>query len=276
MAFRIFWPDLSHESEWSKVLISAKQVNGPDYWPTLRRVVAHDLETLPLNRFRHWASAHNIPLITQYRTSRFIGNAFHAAYDDARWHDALLENWIGVIDGQQQYLRVADDFDTSMQRVQDLSHLVTTNFAPEIFKKYRSVVEIGGGYGDMCSVIHSLGFEGKYTIFDFPEIQGIQKYYLERQDIHANFVTKPEELEPADLVIATWSLSEIPFDLRSRIVDSIYDSQDWMILFQDRIFGSIQNNKQWFSEKFAERRPQYILHNKTEYDGENNYMVIRS
>ena len=69
----MIFSDFDQNSEMSQKAIKAKQVNGPEYWPTMREVFAHDVQTLPLPRFRFWASVHNVPLVTTGRTARFLG-----------------------------------------------------------------------------------------------------------------------------------------------------------------------------------------------------------
>ena len=270
----MIWPDFNQNSEFSQKLILAKQTNDINYWPIMREILAHDCASLPLSRFRLWVSAHNIPFITTWKTSRFIGAAFHAAFQDIDVANALVENWIGIPREMADELKVTSDFDTSMQRIQDVSHLATCGFTIEDIRRYKSIVEIGGGYGDMCSVIYAMGFTGKYTIYDFPEVQQVQKYYLENQNIQPNFITESEELEPADLVIGTWSLSEIPLELREKIVDRIYESPNWLIMYQTRVFGGDFNEK-YFIERFKDKKPKYLLHNETPTDGKNLYMIIR-
>jgi len=270
----LIFSDFDYNSEMSQKAIKAKQVNGPDYWPTMREVFEYDCEHLPFPRFRLWASVHNVPLVTRGRTARFLGAAFNAAYENEDFRYALQENWIGVPEGNEDFLKAADDFDTSMQRVQDVAHLAICGFTPEEIKNCNSIVEIGGGYGDMCSVIHDLGFKGKYTIYDFPEVQKIQNYYLSKQDIQANFVSDPADLEKADLVIATWSLSEIPIDFRDKIMEKIIDSDKWLVMYQAKIFGTIDNSD-YFKKWFANRSATYMHHNTTGQDGDNTYMVIK-
>jgi hypothetical protein len=46
------------------------------------------------------------------------------------------------------------------------------------FSKLNNIFEFGGGHGRVCRMIFDRGFKGKYTIFDFPELIRIQKYYL--------------------------------------------------------------------------------------------------
>lgn len=270
----LIFSDFDQNSEMSQKAIEAKRINGPDYWPTMQEVFAHDCETLPFPRFRLWASCWNVPLITTGRVARFLGAAFDAAYKDPDISYALTENWIGVPEGIEHQLKVADDFNTSMQRVQDVAHIVICGFTPEEIRNCKSIVEIGGGYGDMCSVIHDLGFKGKYTIYDFPEVQKIQNYYLTAQDINANFVSDPKDLEAADLVIATWSLSEIPIEFRDTIMEKIVSSDKWLVMYQQKIFGTIDNTD-YFKKWFADRNPVFMKHNVTDADGDNTYMVIK-
>ena len=126
----------------------------------------------------------------------------------------------------------------------------------------------------MFSVVHDLGFKGEYTIFDFPEVQKIQNYYLQNQDINAKFATTPDDLGTYDLVIATWSLSEIPIDYRDKIMEKIVGSDKWLVMYQAKIFGTI-NNEDYFRDKFKGWDPEFIHHNETAADGKNTYMVIK-
>ena len=156
----LIWSDNNPMSEISILARNAKTTNDENYWPTMRKVFKHDCQTLPLDMFRIWASCHNVPFITQYRTSRFLGEAFYHAARDEEVAKALKENWIGTPQNVIEHLRVSSDFDTSMQRIQDIAHICISGFQSKL-KEMKSIIEIGAGYGDMCSVVHSLGFKGK-------------------------------------------------------------------------------------------------------------------
>jgi len=270
----LIWSDFDINSENSQKMIKAKQSGGPDYWPTMREVFEYDCKTLPLSRFRLWASVHNVPFVTQYRTAKFFGAAFTAAFEDEIVHDALKENWIGIPEEKAQFLQVVNDFDTSMQRVQDVAHLVLCGFTPKLLKSYKNIIEIGAGYGDMCSVVHAMGFKGKYTIIDIPEISPIQDFYLKKQGINANFKFESPEVENADLVISTWALSETPLEYRERLMPTLINSKNWLIMYQAKIFGQEVNEK-YFTEMFKNRKPKYSVLNETAWDGKNTYMVIK-
>lgn len=273
----ILWSDFDINSENSQKMIQAKTINGPDYWPIMREVFKYDCNHLPLNRFRLWASVHNVPLVTQYRTSRFLGESFYAAARNETVANALKENWIGLPEDYRQHLRVASDFDTSMQRIQDNAHLLISGFTAQDISSYNSIVEIGAGYGDMCSVIHSLGFKGKYTIVDIPEVWPIQQFYLNRQNINPHFSFDDDNVSDADLVIATWSLSETPLEYREKLVPKIINSKNWLILSQFEIFGN-NFNKEYFDNMFSDKNVNkipLISDGLAKWDGGNMYYVVK-
>lgn len=271
------WSDFDPMSEVAIKAREAKTVNGPEYWPTMREVFKHDCATLPLNRFRLWASCHNVPFITQYRTSRFVGEAFYHAARDEEIAQALQENWIGCPEHVRPELRVTSDFDTSMQRIQDIAHLCITGFANKL-KDMESIVEIGAGYGDMCSVVHALGFKGKYTIVDIPETQPIQAHYLGKQGITPQWSFEDDVATHSDLVIATWSLSETPVEYRNVLMPKIDKSKNWLILAQSAVFGLEVNDdyfNNFFMDKDVEKIP-LISDGLNKWDGGNMYYVVRN
>lgn len=274
----LLWSDFNIESPNSQKMIEAKRINGPDYWPTMREVFKYDCAHLPMNRFRLWASVHNVPFVTQYRTSRFLGESFYAAARNPDIAVCLKENWIGIPDHMTNALRVSSDFDTSMQRIQNVAHLLICNFTKEDISSYKSIVEIGAGYGDMCSVIHSLGFNGKYTIVDIPEIWPIHQFYLNRQGIYPEFSFEDDNVSDADLVIATWSLSETPVEYRNILVPKIINSKNWLILSQYNVFG--QNiNIEYFDNMFKDKNVNkipLISDGLSLWDGGNMYYVVKS
>lgn len=99
------------------------------------------------------------------------------------------------------------------------------------------VVECGGGYGSMCRFFRNIGFRGKYIIFDLPHFSALQKYYLQsvgieisgntkvRSGMNVQLTSDIEELRDLveqtegskNLFLGTWSLSEIPLDLRASL-----------------------------------------------------------
>ena len=46
-----------------------------------------------------------------------------------------------------------------------------------------AVIEIGGGYGSMVPVMKNINKNIEYTIYDLPEVNLLQYYYLKSQNI---------------------------------------------------------------------------------------------
>ena len=275
IAMQHIFSDNDENSEWAKKALEAKKENGPEFWPTMRKVIEHDLETLERKSFRRWASIGCIPLANNSRMWQPITNSCSVAMDDEEFYNILVDDFIGIEDEWKQAFQVFHDAPFSAHRCYNADHLLKYDEFNDIseIKEMKTIVEIGGGYGDMASLIHKFGFEGDYYMFDFPEIHELQKYYLGRQGFsHIKYISDVEEVpESANLTIGTWSLSEMKDELRDGIIDKI-NSEHWLITYQNNIFGN--SNHKYFVEKFDEI--DYAVDNipYMPFDGGNNYLIV--
>jgi len=120
------------------------------------------------------------------------------------------------------------------------------------FNSFERVIELGGGYGSMCRLFRNMGYSKVYTIFDLPEFSALQEYYL--NSVNDGFTentmftgdvaalkggTKPT------LMVATWSLSEMPLVLREEILEGLV-FEYCLIAFQSEFEGI--NNLEYFAE----------------------------
>lgn len=123
------------------------------------------------------------------------------------------------------------------------------------------IVEFGGGYGNMCRLIHKLGFNGKYFIFDLPELSLLQQFYLKVNGLNVRtelddgngifcladidqFLAFGGEMS-IDVFLATWSLSETPLELREKFHSFIKKSSHCLFAYQE-VFEDV-NNLQYFA-----------------------------
>ncbi len=134
-------------------------------------------------------------------------------------------------------------------------------------KKVKNVFEFGGGYGSFCRIFYKMGFEGNYTIFDFPVYNFLQEFFLStvfnslkigynnEGNSELNLVNDISVIKKGevDLLIGLWSLSECPIELRNEILDKV-NANYYLIAFQHR-FEDI-DNMQYFKD-FAEKKAGY-------------------
>jgi hypothetical protein len=98
---------------------------------------------------------------------------------------------------------------------------------------FEQIVEFGPGIGEVCRLTHDLGFKGDYYLYDLPEVLKISSYY----NPHAKPVTHFSEIDNTKktLFIATWSLSEVPFETRNEIV-TYFKAAEYLLIYQNQAF----------------------------------------
>ncbi|MCM2282149.1 MAG: putative sugar O-methyltransferase [Bdellovibrionaceae bacterium] len=122
------------------------------------------------------------------------------------------------------------------------------------------IIEFGGGYGSMCRLTRKYGFKNKYVIFDLPDFNCIQKFFLSSALPAARIAQVPDQLQDSPtlltselqtvsqarqratgkvLVLATWSLSECPEQLREEFLKAT-NPDAFFIAFQKN-FGEVDN-----------------------------------
>jgi len=151
-------------------------------------------------------------------------------------------------------------------------------------KNYENILEFGGGYGGMAKLCSDMGFKNKYFIYDLPAVKSIQEFYLNKLNVNNKIINDIDELKTIDitnkknLFIATWSLSEVDFDIREQIVDIIKDFDAVIIIFQHNIWN--RDNFKYFYEsgKFQKKFTKisnWVLQNipNIKWDGGNYYLI---
>lgn len=147
------------------------------------------------------------------------------------------------------------------------------------------VLEFGGGYGSMARVFYKMGFNGKYTIYDFAAFNSIQKYYL-RNVIFGNntalekcltFYNEYDHLKDIDpklcnkLFLATWSISETSLEFRNDFFNQLPHFQYYLIAFQHN-FHDINNLDffhKWSNESKSDIDWKFV---DIEHIGQHSYL----
>jgi len=247
------WSDFNNESEMSKMMLLTKESNDANYWTNMRQVLNHDFNTLPKHRFKAWAYIMSIPFMSRTKFSEWIRFALNASAKDPLYREALQETFVGL--SKDDFLNIyslVDDFPTTMNRAQHLAHLVICGYTPEVLSKMDTIVELGAGIGEMTDIIYKLGFKGKYIIYDFPEVGQLQAWHHKQLGYdNVVYTSDVNDLVNADLCIATWSLTEMPLDLRDEILAKIGETKNWLVAYSNEIFGI--DNAKYITEDFITR-----------------------
>ncbi len=138
-------------------------------------------------------------------------------------------------------------------------YLLKQGFEYAEIKNVDAVIEIGGGYGSLISVMQNINKNIEYTIYDLPEVNLLQYYYLKSQNINCeisglseniNLLSEIELLKEKlkklkikkkkILIIANWSLSEMPLSLRKDLEFLFLNCDFAFVSFQD-YFEDISN-----------------------------------
>ena len=156
-------------------------------------------------------------------------------------------------------------------------------------ENFDNIVEFGGGYGVMAKMLLTVNKEIKYYIFDTPEVNLLQYYYLKRSGFEVGFKFNSNkkiilindylilkkiilniDKRKKNLFIANWSFSEINNSLRAKL-DFIKKKIDYQIIAYQEKFENI-NNKIYFEKlnKFNLRMGRYskiieMVHKKNNY-----------
>jgi hypothetical protein len=97
--------------------------------------------------------------------------------------------------------------------------------------RFDSVVEIGGGFGDLARLFAVTGKAGRVTIVDLPEMLRVQRWFLSQTPGLVDYVdfvdaTSAEARQTLysrdfDLGISTYALTEIPADMQRSYADGL-------------------------------------------------------
>jgi len=144
-------------------------------------------------------------------------------------------------------------YKTSSNRAYHLSHLAMyKKINGNHFWDTNSVIEFGGGYGNMCRLIKKANPLVTYIIIDLPELLALQYVYLasligenelniiNEKNIHiasnkinlisSEFLYKTNMQLEIDSFISTWALSESPYYLQEYVVDNNFFNAKKLLL----------------------------------------------
>jgi hypothetical protein len=107
---------------------------------------------------------------------------------------------------------------------------------------FTQVTEIGAGYGSMARLLSRLApSQPAITLVDLPEFSALQRYYLSLVGVDAATVSA-DAVKAANggLLIATWSLSEMPRSDAEALLQRLGVFDAYLIAYQHQ-FGELDN-----------------------------------
>lgn len=118
---------------------------------------------------------------------------------------------IGYKDNEHKYIKL-DDLDSK-----HILHL-TFLFTKLNINNYDRIVEIGGGFGNMCRLCNNIISYNNWDIVDLPHMLELSNYYLQNEIQNTskiNFINAYSDIKynTIDLVIGTHSVSEFSWDI---------------------------------------------------------------
>jgi len=90
------------------------------------------------------------------------------------------------------------------------------------------IVEIGGGYGGQCKIIHDIAKPRSYTIIDLPEVLLLTKKYLTRFEIPNIKYVSPKDLKKGkyDLCISNYAFTEVVRNFQNIYIENVIKGSD--------------------------------------------------
>lgn len=239
-----------------------------------------------LNNFKNWPIVRNIPL---YRDNEFheeYGNDIIDMLNTSKYKD----EWINVLKLNEPKLghteaswqaaqTMLDVIPTTGVVLKNTHHLMTfEELRGKTIHDYDTIVELGAGIGEMARLIFDRGFKGKYYVVDFPEVTLISSFYNANKIIAVDHISKlPDDLDTSKtLFIATWSLSETPFEYRDEVGAKLAGC-DSLILSQSA-FKELETNIPYFLNVWPKVNHCFYRLRQLEFhtgDGGNMYIICK-
>lgn len=107
-------------------------------------------------------------------------------------------------------------------------------------KDLSSITEVGAGYGNLASLARRIGFTKEYNLVDFDIMHTLQKRLLSDNNLcyNENYIDINGMADvTGGLMIATFSINEMPFEERDVIEQSIRNFDYIYIQYNTKIFG---------------------------------------
>lgn len=232
-------------------------VNMPQssWWETTREKLSHAVKTQNIEEFKNWNVVRGIPLYSSLddqweKQGENIIRLLPEVYP--YWKEILTlgESKKGHTEKSfkevQRKIHFPEIGEISITPwwIQACHHGIRYEHATKkLIWDYDVVIEIGAGIGELARLIRTVAgkYLENYYVYDFPETFEISNWYNDGQ---LKLVSDMENIREKvkskkTLLVATWSLSEIPPSERKKLLDPLIKAKriDSLIAFQTNVWG---------------------------------------
>lgn len=138
----------------------------------------------------------------------------------------------------------------------------------------KNIVEIGGGYGGLCKIIHDIYRPASYSILDLMEPLQLQKKFLSTFGIQIN--VSRENKVPIDLLIAMYSWSELDLKTQKQYLDDVISkAKNCYIMLNYEMGASYDLLKETFKGADIKDYNLFYDDSNTEYAPYNRFIIIK-
>lgn len=179
---------------------------------------------------------------------------------------------------------------SSGNRIHDTFNLKMFVDLNEKKKNFKNIIEFGGGYGCLCNLIKKIYNINYYIIYDLPEVNLLQYYYLKK--LNHNVYLNEIQLKKKNAIylfndiielnkflknskfnnyifLSNWGFSEVPINLRKKFNSIIIKSKITYIAFQKN-FERV-NNLNYFLNILINRKNKIKIFRRIL---ENHYYIL--
>lgn len=241
----------------------------PYRWNERRIAIRNHVATEDIDNFLHWSTIRATMVANDNKWIRaemkevieYFGDRGKALLDPNTGNPIMIDN-LGVSGPSiHQGYHIMNWEKYTGRRIEDV----------------KRIVEFGGGYGRLCSIVYGLGFDGEYYIYDLPELSYLQEYYLSNNgisDVKYMIVNDANEFddppEDVDVLFGMNSLDEVTEALRIKFINSIGAANIMLAVNigkknYDNIMVSIPNKTPtiiWKYIKSSSRAGLWYIHGK--------------
>lgn len=134
---------------------------------------------------------------------------------------------------------------------------VMMEYLDQTLNQFNTIIEFGGGYGNMARLFRKCGHKDDYIIYDIPELLEIQKYYLTENSIDDISFKQGfdcvDDIKGNSLFLGLWSITETPIDERKIMLENLgfFKCKNIFLAMGDNFYG--EDNIKWLYDEIVPR-----------------------